>query len=104
MREKLSMIGIEPPSIVKRARVPYTLPKASAAVWRIGFDGSMLKARAFSICFTFTFAPAWILAFKCASTASRICCGSWSPTRRQVILAWASFGMTVLLPSPWKPP
>ena len=43
-----------------------------------------------------------------ALTASRICCsasfGRWSATRRALILATARAGITVLAPSPVKPP
>lgn len=57
----------------------------------IGWDGSMLKANAFSFGLNVIFEPTGVWACKCASIASRTACGSWSATRRHVILAWASF-------------
>jgi len=40
----------------------------------------------------------------CATSFSRISAGDWSGTSRQVILAWASQGITVFTPGPVKPP
>jgi len=35
------------------------------------------------------------------SALAAIAAGSWSGTKRQVTLAWASQGVTVFAPSPW---